>query len=662
MCRWSIALFLLFLVCGASCSSGPVARVGAPDPLAVAFGAQPSLWGLRISPDGSKLSFLQMHETDLPIAAVFDTRTGKARLAVASVEGKFDVEWCGWANNERLLCGFSGIARDAHLLFPLTRLVAVDADGSNMKVLLQHQLRGQRTQFQDHIVDWLVDDPEHVLIAIPSSDGFGISRLDIYSGATRPETRPRAGIRGWLSDGRGTPRVRLYQSDRLNKWSYRLEGESDWRVLHESEVGQAESYRPIGFGQDPNKLFVLKPHEGRLALFAEHLSKNRESELVFAHPEVDVSEPLFLGKFRRLAAIGYSTDTPHLHFFDENVERVSNALSTTHPGQIVYVMDESWDGRYAVVLIGSDRNPGAFYRLDTKSGTLSRFSYRYPVLKGRRLAPMQAIHYAASDGTEVPAYLTIPPLPPGAREAARPAVLLPHGGPSARDDWGFDWIVQFLAAKGYAVLQSNYRGSSGYGDAWLGAGAFQSWRLAIDDIDDGARYLIESGIADPERLCVVGWSYGGYAALLSAIEKTDRYRCVVGIAPVTDPWMLIEDGQDFLHGRAVREFVGNDEEVLDAGSPLKRAGEIDVPVLLFHGDEDINVSVRHSRKMAKALKSATKPVEYVEYEEVEHQIARDGYRIDMLDRIGTFLSQHIGRPESVDPKERTAREPDRGSD
>jgi dipeptidyl aminopeptidase/acylaminoacyl peptidase len=632
--RWPLALLLCLC-----CSAAPL-WADARDPVAVAFGTLPALWGVSLSPDGSKLSFVQMHPQDLPIAAVLDTRTGRSNLAIASVEDEFDIKQCDWANDDRLLCGFYGVVRDAHVLYAVTRLVAVDADGGDMRVLLQRQLRDEFTQFQDRIVDWLPDDPKHVLVQMPTSRGSGVNRLDVYSGKMRMEVQNRDGVHVWLSDGRGVPRVRLYQSKRKYEWSYRLAGESRWRELHESKpTVQKILFWPVGFGLDPNRLFVIKPHEGRLALWEEDLRAERKSELVFAHPEVDVDEPLFLGKFRRMVAIGYHTDMPHLHYFDRDIERISEAISTSYPGQTVEVLDESWDRRYYVVSIGSDRDPGTFYLFDADNRRLSRIAHRHPELGGRRLAPMKPIRYVARDGVEIPGYLTLPQKAP---ESGLPAVILPHGGPTARDYWGFDWLTQFLVAKGYAVLQSNYRGSGGYGEAWAGEGAFRDWRLAIDDITDGAKYLIESGLADPQRVCIVGWSYGGYAALQSAVEEPERYRCVVSIAPVADPRMWAEEMRGFLGGDAVREFVSTDSEVVKKGSPLKRAREIRAPVLLFHGDEDLNVSVDHSRKMAKVLRRAKKPVEYVEYEEADHGIPRNAYRIDMLERMGAFLDQHIG--------------------
>ncbi len=646
----SSALLCVFLV---------APKAAEPDPLAVAFGTMPALWDVRLSPDGTKVSFLQMHSDDISVLTIFDLTSGKANLALASSRGGFDLQWCDWANIERLLCSFYGISRAANS-FPVTRLVAINADGSNMHVLLQNRVEGNYSQFLDGIVDWLPDDPRHILASVPnimpgsidvyrrahaSSRGFSAKPVEIYSGDMGIPVETQSGLVGWVSDGHGTPRLYWQLTERHRRWHYRRSGKNKWRRLHTSKHSDLDDeFHPVGFGSDPDQLLVIKPHEGRLALWSMDLKGEKEDEVVFSHPEVDVGGTLVLGKYKRIVAIEYSTDRPHRYFFDDVVEKISDRLASHYLGKSVEVLDESWDHRYYIVFVASDRDPGIFYRFDVEKNHLQQISSMYPLLDSRSLSPMEPIRYTARDGVEIPGYLT---LPVAAGEGPLPAVILPHGGPESRDYWQFDWIVQFLAAKGYAVLQSNYRGSGGYGNNWAGEGGFRAWRTAINDLADGAQYLVEQGIVDSSRICVVGWSYGGYAALMSGVEEPDRYRCLVSIAGVSDPEMLIEDSKYFMNRASIEKFIGRDREVTHRGSALKRASEIRVPVLLFHGDEDINVRVHHSRKMAKALKRAKKPVDYIEYADVEHSIHRNGYRIDMLDKIGSFLDSHIGQPAAA---------------
>ena len=604
----------------------------------------PALWGVRMSPDGSKVSFLQMHPEDLPILRVLDLTTGKVNIALASTTDGFDIQWCDWANDERLLCGYFAVAKGWNA-YGITRLVAVNADGSEQKVLLQHKLRDKFAQFQDRVVDWLVDDPGRVLVVMPNDKGATLNPIDIYSGGTESAIEKQFGFVQWYSDGHGSPRLYLYLSEDQIRWNYRLSGRRKWHVLDKSKMMDLDhDYDPVGFGADPDRLLVVKPNEGRLALWLVDLKGERGDEIVFSHPEVDVGRTQVVGKFKRIVAIEYSTDRPHLHFFDEAVGKISEMLTSHFPEKIVEVTDESWNRRYYIVHVSSDRDPGTFYRFDVQEKQLLQISAQYPQLESGSLAPMESIRYPARDGTEIPGYLT---LPVAGRKGAGPAVILPHGGPEIRDYWEFDWIAQFLAARGYAVLQSNYRGSAGYGSDWTGEGGFRAWRTAIDDLTDGAQYLVGEGIADPKRICVVGWSYGGYAALMSGVEEPDRYRCLVSIAGVSDPGMLIDDYRHYLSRRRSAKYISRDDEVIKRGSPLKRASEIRAPVLLFHGDQDLNVSVDHSKKMNKALKRAKKPVDYIEYEDVEHSIRRNRYRVDMLDKIGSFLDAHIGQPTAA---------------
>jgi len=291
-----------------------------------------------------------------------------------------------------------------------------------------------------------------------------------------------------------------------------------------------------------------------------------------------------------------------------------------------------------LMLAYSDSDPGSFYLFDKTTKHLDELApVRVPLIS-RQLATVQSISYPAADGVSIPAYLT---LPPGSTGKDLPAIVLPHGGPEARDEGTFDWLAQFLAARGYAVIQPNFRGSGGYGDAWLAKNGYQGWRTSIGDITAAAKYLVSKGIADPNRLAIVGWSYGGYAALLSAAEQPALYKAVVAIAPVTDLNLLKSESNDFTDSAIVKNFVGSGPDTIQ-GSPLRRAAEIKAPVLLFHGDLDGTVNVAHSDKMVAALKSAGDQAELVRFHGLDHQLDDTDARTQMLTRIGTFLDSSIG--------------------
>ncbi len=274
---------------------------------------------------------------------------------------------------------------------------------------------------------------------------------------------------------------------------------------------------------------------------------------------------------------------------------------------------------------------------DRKTHTLAEILLVRPNLENFKLAQVKPIGIKVPDGTVIPAYLT---LPVGKEPKNLPAVVLPHGGPSSRDEWGFDWLAQYLAARGYAVVQPNYRGSAGFGDAWLMENGFKSWRTSIGDITASAGWLVGQGIADPKRLAIVGWSYGGYAALQSAATEPSLFKAVAAVAPVTDLSMLKGEAKDYTNADIVEQFVGSGQHIID-GSPLKHAEAIKAPVLLVHGDLDTNVRVAESDKMAAALRSAGAQVEFLRFKGLDHQLEDSDARAQMLTKIGQLLDRSI---------------------
>lgn len=291
-----------------------------------------------------------------------------------------------------------------------------------------------------------------------------------------------------------------------------------------------------------------------------------------------------------------------------------------------------------LIRAGSDTDPGRYYLFDRSKKTLNETMIERPKLEGRALASVKSVTIATG-GISMPAYLT---LPPGKEAKGLPAVILPHGGPSSRDEWGFDWLPQFLAARGYAVVQPQYRGSAGFGDAWLNENGFRNWRTSISDVTASAKWLAEQGIADTNKLAIVGWSYGGYAALQSAAVEPSLYKAVVAIAPVTDLQKLKDESVNYTNRKLVESVVGSGPHVAE-GSPLRNAAAIQAPVLLVHGDMDSNVRYDHSADMNKALASAGKTSELITYKGLDHYLDNSTARTQMLTKIGELLDRTIGK-------------------
>lgn len=393
-----------------------------------------------------------------------------------------------------------------------------------------------------------------------------------------------------------------------------------------------DSRRNVAYG------FVTKDGYDGIAEFA--LDGSGLGKILLARDDVDADQLFRIGRQRRVVGASYATEKREVAYFDPELAKLAKGLAKALPDQpIINIVGASADEQRLLLIASSDTQPGMVYLFDKASRELEPLLAVRVVLEKAPLGAMRPVSYPASDGTMIPAYLT---LPPGSTGKGLPAIVLPHGGPSARDEWGFDWLVQFFTARGYAVLQPNYRGSSGYGEAWYGRNGFKAWEVAIGDVNDAGRWLVSEGIARPDQLAIAGWSYGGYAALQSQVLDPALYKAVVAIAPVADLNYIVEDARNYTNYKVVRGFIGSGPH-LDAGSPRRHAERFAAPVALFHGTRDLNVDVRHSQGMEKALKSAGKPVIYREYEDLQHGLDDSTVRAQMLQDIGRFLDETLGR-------------------
>ena len=626
-----------------------------------AFGSRESVRDLAMSPDGSKIAMLVSGPGSETILRVADVNSG-AMVNLTKSDRPQSLRWCSFAGNSQLVCEHSGIETFDGKPTGFGGLITISVDGSSMKPLRQRsQFTGGRVrQFDGSVIDWLPGSEGAVLMARNyagdvnttgsilgrSRGGLGVDRIDLRTLKSSQVEAPRDTAASYMSDGRGNVRVLVSAVDdhaglmtgRL-RVSYRTAKSRDWRELGSYDIASGEGWYPLAVDADANALFALRKVNGRDALYSVKLDGSAAATAIGANPSVDIDGIVRLGPGQRIIGYTFADDRRRTVYFDAEYAKLQAGLAKALPNQPqISFQGATADGTKIVILASGDTHPGTFYRYDKQTKQLASIAPVRANLEGRQLAPVKPITVAAGDGVSIPAYLT---LPPGTTGKGLPAVVLPHGGPSARDEWGFDWLPQFLAARGYAVIQPNFRGSAGYGEDWLGENAFRNWRVAISDVSAAARYLQSTGIADPNRIAIVGWSYGGYAALQSAATEPSLYKAAVAIAPVTDLDLLKREAQGFTNAKLVEEQIGSGDHVA-TGSPARRAASIRAPVLMFHGDMDANVGFAHSEQMEDALRSAKIPVEFVRFKGLDHQLDDSNARVQMLTRIGEFLDKAIG--------------------
>jgi dipeptidyl aminopeptidase/acylaminoacyl peptidase len=569
------------------------------------------------------------------------------------------LEGCGWAAADRLVCNLYGITiADTHRL-SFTRLLAVDSDGMHAKAM------GRQTddtslninQYDGAVVDWMAGSDGLVLMArnfVPKQStgtmiredaaGLGVELVNTRTGAGRVVEAARPDATAYYSDGNGIIRMVSAEphtnADMLTGttyYRYRTPNTRAW--LEFSQVIQnGPGLRPLAVDGTANVAYALDKKDGRDALYKVALDGTMRSELVYADLQVDVDDVVTVGRRGRVIGFSYVTDQRNVVIFDPGYRKLAAQLSKALPNlPLIDFAGTSADEQKVIVHAASPTDPGHFYLLDRTTHKMSEISPVRPALTGYVFGSVKAISYPAADGTPIPAYLT---LPPGSNGKNLPALVMPHGGPAYRDSGGFDYLAQFFAQRGFAVIQPEFRGSAGYGDAFYNKNGFHSWRTSIGDVNAAGKWLVAQGIADPNKLAIFGWSYGGYAALQANVLDPHLFKAVVAVAPVTDLDMIKEEARGFTNYDLVQSEVGDERTAIE-GSPLRHAASFEAPVLMFHGDIDINVGIRESRAMDAALHRAGKQSRLVVYPGLDHQLEDNKARADMLAQSDAFLRKQL---------------------
>ena len=649
----------------AGCLIGAAMPLHAQSDAAKKFGAREEVQQISLSPDGKRFVALLSDAKRGSRAMVFTIESSAPPVTVlASAGDKEQIDYCQWSNDTRLICGFSVIVGRVSDMLGFDRVVTLGADGKDMK-LLSARTSLSSIGIMQHggaIIDWQGDPTGDTVLMTRQylateetgthisgeGEGLGVERVNPTTLRRQTVEKPRLTAREYIADGRGTVRImglrpttsQGYSQARIN-YMYRKPDANAWlplsAVTNDSQTEQG--FDPYAVDPALNVTYGFDAQNGRKALYKIALDGSLKRELVFARPDVDVAGLIQIGRQHRVVGATYVTDRRQVEFFDPELKKLGASLAKALPKTpLIRFVDASGDESKLLLWTGSDIDPGGYALFDKKTRHLDGLLRSRPPLDDVTLAPVKAITFPAADGTPIPAYLT---LPAGSAAKNLPAIVMPHGGPGARDEWGFDWLAQFFAARGYAVLQPNYRGSTGYGEGWFQKNGFRSWRTAIGDVNDGGRWLIKEGIAAPSTLAIVGWSYGGYAALQSAVLDPTLFKAIVAVAPVTDLDTLRHEHDNYMDFNLVDAFIGKGPHVRE-GSPAQNAAKITAPVLMFHGDLDQNVGIGESRLMASRLRNAGKKVELVEFKGLTHQLDDSAARTTLLDRSDTFLRATMG--------------------
>lgn len=640
-----VAAMLWFM--GAPASAGEV-DVGA-------FVKKDTFDQIKISPNGEYLAATVPLE-DRTVLAVLrrkdNTLAGSANLGQNKHVAGF---W--WANDERIV--FSGAEKiGAHDEPRLTGdLYAVDADGSGAEILIGQSvnvmsigsnIQPKKTEMvAAFLVDTLPDRPDEVLVSVSpfNSDPYTTAeRLNVESG--RRVRVGRAPVRNgtFIADKAGEVRAVIGAGvDNVSKLYLRDGSGDEWKLINdEASSGRVEV--PLGFSDDGRTLFLQAERaKGPDAIVAYDVAGGARRDIL-ADDDRDPESVIYSTSTHEPVGARFLDGKPRTAFFDATSAdaRQYRSLEAAFPGEAPLITSRTRDGRYTLVRVASDRNPGDYYLFDTVGKSAAHVISRRTWFDPEAMAEAKPIALSARDGLGLTGYVTVPP---GSDGKALPMVVMPHGGPfGLYESWEFDDDTQLLAAAGYAVLRVNFRGSGNHGRAFEQAGAREWGGKMQDDLTDATRWAVQQGIADPSRICIYGASYGGYAALMGAAREPDLYKCVVGYIGVYDLPMMHVHGDIQRRGSGetyLREWIG-EREALAAVSPNRMADRIKAPVFLAAGGEDERAPIEHSEAMERALKKAGVPVETLYYKTEGHGFYVDAHRKEFYERLLGFLGKHIG--------------------
>ena len=598
---------------------------------------------LGLSSNGNRLLMVRASD-DAYDLVVRDLGAGTENTLLRGDADTGLINWCHWANHERIVCSLRVYVAVPKLgQVARTHMVAINYDGSERLELIPRAKNRLlwppvwNPQLQDRVVSWLSNSDEHVLIQLNRDhpNRPSVYRLNIYDNSMSRLHRPRNQVRRWYATQAGNVRLAIgYERDT----SPVVFGVSKHRVkaFDGTQYNGEFAPTPVGFSADERSVFMsMNNGEDRRGIYRVDLASGQVTDEIFRDPKFDVFGGVILdSQTGEPVGVSYLGHHPRIAWFDDTLNELFKRIHAQLPGsQIKLISSDRNYEKFVLKAYGGVAPEYFLYERD--SGRVTSLGRAYPELLDQDVVDLRPVEYETSDGVTIPAYLAVP-----AGAGPHPTILLPHGGPYARDSAEFDEWTQFLVGQGFAVLKPNYRGSVGYGAAYMQAG-YRQWGLKMQqDLMDGLDWLVTQGITDAKRVCVVGASYGGYTALVSAFKFADKISCAVSLAGISDLEEMVQRIYKFDLVRRNRARIQKRAQ-LKANSPIRQVQEIAVPILLLHGTLDTVVRVEQSRQFAAALTKHDKRHRYVEQPRGDHFLSLSSQRHQFFAEMGQFLNRHL---------------------
>lgn len=625
-------------------------------PTAQTFFQNPAFADAKLSPSGRHIAMTVSAPGARTRLVVLEAEQLKAQVVASLTDA--DVDAFDWVNDERSVFSVRDYQAGQGDTFAGPGLFAVARDGGELRTLVE-RARGQPAHLSGLRRDTALfattrmRNSDDVFVVQPrfslgrDLEALSLARLNTQTGRATPFMRPGNTI-SWLLDATDTPRVTVARDGDRFTLFYLDPATSAWRVLKEFSAQGVDGIWPAAIDADGTLYVHARNGRDTESLYRFDLQTNAlDPQPIVSLPGYDLNGPVLWSK-GKVVGLRYQTDAPATAWFDGEYKQIQQKVDALLPATINRITVAARpETSHVLVHAFSDIDPGRYLLFTAATGKLTELGQRMPGIDPARMAPKEMVRYLARDGLQIPAYLTLPKAGP---KKNLPLVVLVHGGPWVRGgSWAWNAQVQFLASRGYAVLQPEFRGSTGFGYKHFQAG-WKQWGLAMqDDVADGARWAIAQGIADSGRVCIAGASYGGYATLMGLVNDPGLYRCGINWLGVTDLDLMYSitwsDFSDIHKRYTMPVLVGDrerDAEQFKRTSPLAQAARIKQPLLMAYGGADRRVPIAHGTRLRNAVEKENRQLEWVEYTEEGHGWALVKNRVDFWSRVESFLERNIG--------------------